>query len=384
MGKTTLIEKGLTERLHDLGLDKDILWISIDVQRMGAEIRYRDFLQAVFDGIAHAADEAGIGRDATKLRDMTIQLTQASNFRPGDRRELFDRFANVLLFIAKASKRRIVLFLDEFSEVRKVIEQARAVAAKNPSRMRDQLPHDYYLDVAFMHQLSSLLKREEVAKAFSLIVAVRPFMADYDRDRDLQLLKLMKPISVYYLDEASAKALVREPLRGKLEIADGVDDYLWRMTAGHPYLLQFLLKQLVDRAKMERQSAITLQHVQELEERMINDGPAFQAHFRLLISDYSVDSVLNAKELLHGEGVVAIASKIGNDRPDRWVSESEIVESLARHQIAREKASYLLDQLSRARILEEGNVNNTLCYRVFVPLLQKRLERHNLYLKYFR
>jgi len=40
-----------------------------------------------------------------------------------------------------------------------------------------------------------LLRDQELKKKFTLIVLVRPFMSEYDEREDLQLLKLMKPIT---------------------------------------------------------------------------------------------------------------------------------------------------------------------------------------------
>jgi hypothetical protein len=45
-------------------------------------------------------------------------------------------------------------------------------------------------------------------------------MAEYDSKEDLQILKLTKPITLYYLDEQAARALITEPLVGILTLAD--------------------------------------------------------------------------------------------------------------------------------------------------------------------
>ena len=61
----------------------------------------------------------------------------------------------------------------------------------------------------------------------------------------------MRPITLYYLDETAAKALIVEPLVNRVGYDPRAIDDLYRLTAGHPYLLQFMLKSLVDRIRRE-------------------------------------------------------------------------------------------------------------------------------------
>src|SRR5882724_8178380 len=104
-------------------------------------------------------------------------------------------------------------------------------------------------------------------------------------------LKLMKPIILYHLDEPAAKALITEPVARAITYEQGAVDYLWRLTGGHPYILQFLLKLLVDRVKRQPRRQITLNDILEIESRMVREGPAYDAVFEVLISDYSVAEI---------------------------------------------------------------------------------------------
>jgi hypothetical protein len=384
MGKTSLVEEGLGERLAEDDSGPTPILMKVDMQNLGDEVKYRDFLHAIIDAMINQMVKAGVGQNVRGLRELTYELLNANRFERGDRSLLFDALADFLMKVGKKTQRRLVLFLDEFSEVRKVIQRGRASAMNQAKRMRTILPHDLYLDVPFMHHLSALLKTREFKQHFTLIVSVRPFMAEFDAREDLQLLKLMKPITLYYLDELSAKALITEPLRGKLEVDPDVTDYLYRATAGHPYLLQFILKQVVDRVRMSRAGRISLPAVQELVKRMVNDSAAYEAQFRVLISDYSMDEVSNPKESLLGEGTLALIAKMGSDHPDRWVKEEEIFRSLTAYKVPQPNTAYLLSQLARTKILEEGTIGNQLHYRIFVPLLQQRFVQQNLHLKYFR
>jgi hypothetical protein len=235
-----------------------------------------------------------------------------------------------------------------------------------------------------MHHLSSLLKDRDLKRKFTLIVLVRPFMAEYDEKEGLQILKLMKPITLYYLDEEAARALITQPLQGRIAYDPGAVDYLWRLTAGHPYLLQFILKLIVDRAKRERRATVTLADIQALEERMVSEGPAYDALFAVLISDYSVAEIMHPQEALLGKGTLALIAKLGDEQPEGWVLEEQIFARLVEHKIPREKAAFLLSQLARTKILEEQSQKGALRYRLSIPLLRKRFVRQNLYLKFFR
>src|SRR5262249_17990557 len=160
--------------------------------------------------------------------------------------------ANLIRGMAEVSRRQIVLFIDEFSEIRKAIAQNQRAMVDKPLRNRSLLPHDMYLDIPFVHHLSSMLRDRNLKRKLTVIVAVRPFMGEYDAKEDLQILKLMRPITLYYLDETAARALIVEPLSGKVEYEPEAIDDLSRLTAGHPYLLQFMLKSLVDRIRREK------------------------------------------------------------------------------------------------------------------------------------
>jgi hypothetical protein len=305
-------------------------------------------------------------------------------FQRGDRAQFFSMFAKLLRGFASAAHRRIVLFIDEFSELRKVIERNKAALRHNPQRTANLFPHDLYIDVPFIHHLGSLLKDGDLRSKFTLIVLVRPFMAEYDDREELQILKLMKPITLYYLDEGSAKALITEPLEGRVVFEPAATDRLYQLTAGHPYLLQFTLKTLVDKANREGRRLITLDNVAWIEKRLVSEGPAYDAQFEVLVSDYSIAEVTHSQEGLLGKGALALIAKLGQDQLDRWVFGEQIFSGLQAHRVPSETTASLLSQLTRAKILEEQNRDGTLCYRIAVPLLHNRFVQQNLSLKYFR
>lgn len=82
-------------------------------------------------------------------------------------------------------------------------------------------------DVALMRFSSSLLKSDSLKKKLTVILAVRPFVSEFDRTRDLQVLKLTSPIGLDHLDESAAKALIQEPLEDKLHVQPQAVEYLF-------------------------------------------------------------------------------------------------------------------------------------------------------------
>ena len=223
----------------------------VDFQRLGGEqVEYGDLFRAIIEAITQAMLAAGLGRSTPNVRTLTNDLFRQND--QGDRTQFFGRVANLIRGLAEVSRRQIVLFIDESSEIRKAIEQNRRAMVDKPLRNRNLLPHDMYLVIPFVHHSSSMLRDRNLKRKLTLIVAIMPFMAEYDDLADLQLLKLMKPITLYYLDEAAAWAVIVEPLADEVSYEPGAIDDLYRLTAGHPYLLQFMLKSLVDRISARR------------------------------------------------------------------------------------------------------------------------------------
>jgi len=384
-GKTSLISQGLAAELETRkDLRNRIVVSTIDMQRLGgAQVTYKDFVNAIVGSVVDELGKLGRARQVQNFRALTNSLFEPQQYQRGDRTEFFAVFTKMLTELTKHSDRRIVLFLDEFSEIRKVIERNQQVLNRNPVRTVRLLPHDLYIDVPFIHHLGSLLKDEALKGKITFIVLVRPFLAEYDEQQGLQLLKLMKPIMLGRLDEAAARELITEPLAPYLSYGEGAVDYLTRLTAGHPYLLQFILKLLVDKIKRNGRTTIGLRDIQWVEERMVHDGPAFDAQFAVLISDYSVDEVSHPKEAQLGKGVLALISNLGQAH-DGWASTTDILDELIKYDIPEEKTASLLSQLTRTRILEETDMDDQLHYRLSVPLVRERFVRQNLYRRYFQ
>ena len=381
MGKTSLIEQGPIPNWRHPDVRNKCCSRPSTCSGRGAEAPTRFCRRDLRSVIAQLARSTSAV--TYNVRAHTRELFDASQYQRGDRTEFFAVFARLIRGLATTSRRRIVLFIDEFSEIRNVIERNHNALRRNPYRVSNLLPHDMFIDVPFIHHLSSLLRDADVKSQFTVIVLVRPFLAEYDAREDLQLLKLMKPITLRHLDEPAARELITEPLRPCLSLEDAAVDYLVKLTAGHPYLLQFILSLIVDKLKHAGRVTLSLDDVKAVEERMVADGPEFDAQFEVLISDYSIDEVTHAEEAQLGKGLLALISKYGQP-PDGWVFGSQIFEDFARYRVPEAKTTSILAQLTRTRILEESAADDRMRYRLAIPLVQRRFLQQNLFLKYFR
>lgn len=382
VGKTSLVKHAMTDGLRKRPeLKKELLYAEIDFQRTRYS-KYRD----LFDVFLKAIAKCFQSDRETQRAGNTLNTFEKEAERPGlrDRRSLFALFADTLGELVDAARgKKIVLFLDEFSEWCRLMEEnEQATKAPGGHRLRAVRPHEALVDVALMQFFSSLLRSDELCNRLVFIFAMRPFMADFDRRRNLQILKLCRPITLGYLDEAAAKALIAEPIRHFPSIGTEAVDYLYRLTAGHPYLIQYLLTIAVDEAVSDQKS-INLQRVEAVERRLVSEGAGYEGVFNVLDSDYSIEEVFAPRYSACGKGLLSLAAKLGTDRADRWADKKRLVEEMGRCGCRREETERLLSQLVDAKILEEKEVEGHLCFRMVIPLLQKRYLAQNFYLKHF-
>jgi len=380
MGKTSLVDEALKDRIKERQkLKNKVLVCMVDFQQSGSEYATsRNVLQTITLAIAREIS-------SSQLKEVENQIAlSARNWQRGSNTEMLLDFSKLLERIATQSRRKIVVFLDEFSELCKAVEKNYDLLRRNPARNISLHPGEMLVDVDLMHWFSSLLRSRKIQDRIVFVLAVRPFMAEFDAQRHLQILKLTQPITLYHLDESAARALITEPLKGHIAAKEDAVAYLVGLTAGHPYLIQFFMKEIVDRVRRQRRLAILKDDVLEFENKMISEGPAYDAQFKVLDSDYSVDDVTNQNTAKLGKGVLALMAKIGGSEREGWVRIDRICAGLSLYGCSPETTYHLLDQLSRAKIVEEKEFDGMLCFRISIPLLVKRYVKQNLYLKYFR
>ena len=232
--------------------------------------------------------------------------------------------------------------------------------------------------------LQGMVTTEAVISKLTVILSIRPFVFQFDAERDMQLLKIARPIEISSLEEHAAKRLINDPIRDVIAIDGATADYLYRLTAGHPYLIQFMMQALVDDAKIKERPTIHLEAVKNLEQEMVSNGAKYEPQFKVLDSDYSVDEVINLKTAELGRGTLALISKIGTVRKEGWVEEHEIKDELAKYGIGEGAAADILKKFESAKIIQTANLGDKRNLRVCIPLLRKRYVAQDMYQRYFR
>jgi hypothetical protein len=379
IGKTSLVQEVLKDRIADRPLLKgQVLFAMLDFQNLGNEYTYRSFLESLVHAVATNVPNVS-------LKEVSNHIAAfASQYERGSKKEMLVGFSALLESLASRSRKRIVVFLDEFSELCRAIERNELRAAR-PDRIPPVLhPHELPVDVDLMHWFSSLIKSEGLKGRIVFIFAVRPFIADYDKYRNLQILKLTKSITLYHLDDTAARALVTEPLRDTINFTSDAIDYLCALTAGHPYLLQMFLRDLVDRLKRDHRQDVVKKDIQVFEEMLVSEGPAYEAQFSVLDSDYSIDDIINPRRAKLGHGILALIAKLGHSQKEGWVDIEGVCQFVSQYAFSREDTYELVAQLVRSKILEERQSEDQLLVRMAIPLLRKRYMRQNMYPKYFR
>jgi hypothetical protein len=384
IGKTSLVLEALQDRIEQRESLRDrVLFASLDIQQLGSDdVTYKELFQSIIRAISSKVPTAA-GLHSIEAATEAF-LSDAKRYQKGRKADLLADCTRLLERIAQSTPQKIVLFIDEFSELCRVIERNEGLLAKNPLRSANLHPFEMRVDVALMRWFSALLKNQALRDKLIFIFAIRPFVVEYDSQHELNVLKLTAPVCLYYLDEEAAKALITEPLRGYVSYEERAVDYLYRLTSGHPYLIQFMLKDIVNRIKQERRNKIFVRDIQDVEERMISEGPAYEAQFEVLDSDYSVDEVMSAKRRNLGRGALSLIAKLGDEAREGWVEEEEVMRSLTGRGVIKEDVVGILSQLKSAKILEDRVIEGRLSFRVSIPLLRKRYVRQNMYLKYFK
>lgn len=384
VGKTSFVEETLTEKIGQLlpYLESEVSFVNVDLHRFGGEsTTCISVLEKIVSDIAEKVSPAREKRVKVEIAKRKQEYTALETH---DKRKMLDDFTKILIETVRAPRRKkIVLFLDEFSELCYAIEKNEKLKRRDINRFQKAHPHEMLVDEDFMHWFSALIKRPEIRGRLVFIIAVRPFVGEYDGRKNLQLLKLMNPIKLYHLDENAAKALITEPLEGEIQYADGCVDYLYELTAGHPYLIQFLLQNVINNLP-EKSRIIEKQNIVDFEETITTEGPAYAAHFNVLDSDYSVEAVTNTNYKKMGRGLLAYIARSASPQKDNWVRVDYIC-NVFNNFIDTDELYTLLSKLLQAGIIQqrEDQNGNHVC-KITIPLLQKRYNALNMVHQYFK
>lgn len=376
MGKTSLVEAVEKKIGGDPILKKDFLFITVNFQQFGGHnTTYWAVLNAIVESIAKGISSRRLDIVKGEINDWVNQNQASINTL-----SMRLKFREILVNTVKSTRKKIVLFLDEFSELCHAIHKNENTKGSSGNVEPDEV----LADVDLMRWFRVLIDEREITEKLVPIIAARPFVSEYDNQMNLELLRLMNPITLYHLDEKAAKELITEPLSEMVKIEEKCVDYLYKLTAGHPYLIQFFLQNVIINLP-EKSRIIKLQDIEDVENKMISEVGSYTSHFGVLESDYSLD-VLDKESnrgrafLEAGQHFLALMANAAGKEGDGWVQTDnlEIEFDSCKHPVV---AQTLLNQLEYAKILERREHHGELEYRISVPLLRKKYFRQANYTK---
>jgi serine/threonine protein kinase len=344
VGKTSLVKEALDRELKPSNVR--LRDIRIDMYESCETLTsYIDFFETMIDRFC---DDLNVA-DYKKVREQARQVLRTGN-DPGTIRGLM---RNLLRGFASRYGRAL-LYIDEFQDIRIAFEKAeRQKTTRHP------------LDSGFIRYLGSLVKEGHL----QLLCCGRYSIQLLDNKLDTQLLKLMVPIELSILDEASARRLIEEPVLGRFSYAPAAVDHILTLSGLYPYVVQYLCYELVERARNENRTTITRDDVTAVIDVVQ------EPQVRLLYSDF--------QELENGVPwrlLLSIANLAEEER--QIVSWETIVancEASFGEGLTHRDCSQALKLLTSSQILGERQTGDTVGYFVRPDLLRIWLRKKNLF-----
>jgi hypothetical protein len=119
IGKTSLVEETLTLKIEERERLRDRLgFAKLDFQRVGTDF---STYKGVLYSIVRAVAEGSGTQDLQAVEDSIVMYVRG--LEKGSKREMLLGFHKIIEKIASSSKKKVVVFLDEFSELCRVIER---------------------------------------------------------------------------------------------------------------------------------------------------------------------------------------------------------------------------------------------------------------------
>jgi hypothetical protein len=348
-GKTSVVKRFIEHTLIERGLNKS--YISV----------YTDFLtDSVFRKVRTDGDFlyylTQIMVQALPDQAQESKSFQNLSFFEGDfQRNPFDVFSLLLEdILATIKPRRLLLVLDEFSTLQEHFRQ----------------PSDASLTAEMFSFLSNVTQS---TNQLTFIFTGTYVLLEMMREHAFDLAKICAPYMVGFLDEPSARRLVEEPVRrdkenpdrGWLEYDPRVVERIVSVTNCHPYLIQYLCKQLVDRMNRLKYNVVNLNDISSVIYEIISI-PAHAVPMLILWDEFDTPQhrVLS---------VIAARS----DSSHSWVSTKEIAGTFNElgDSTPLEDILALCSSLADAELLEKSASGDT-SYRITVPLYQMWLKQN--------
>jgi len=168
---------------------------------------------------------------------------------------------------------------------------------------------------------------------------------------------------VSFLVTEEAKALIRQPVAGMLDIDDLVVEKILALTNGQPYFTQLICWALVEHCNNRQRNYATINDINDVLDEILATG---KAHFAY---------IWNQAEIGERLALAGIAHTI---KPGKtWARPDDILELLESHGVQIERHSLIaqLDGLTGKEVLElapEGNLR----YRFQIELLRLWIQKN--------
>ena len=172
------------------------------------------------------------------------------------------------------------------------------------------------------------------------------------------LLQKGQPVRLNYLDRDSAARLIRQPLGHIYQYDDSIVEYMVELTAGHPYFLQGLCRELATHMAQGNQTRVTLEDLSAAISHVLANGEHYFSHFLNEVQD----------DL---ETLVAIAWASGDN--NLWLKQDQIQNLLSAPGLISAKGTMNISTLG---VVDNRATQTGWEYRISIGLFQRWLRRN--------
>jgi hypothetical protein len=177
------------------------------------------------------------------------------------------------------------------------------------------------------------------------------------------------PLHVPNLDSHWARKLIVEPAGQAGFSYDGQSDgdrsrdvasLAFDLTAGNPYFIQALCRNMLDQARRQRRTNVTMSDLKTATSLVLSDGPRYFDHFLRSLDDTRNNVVVST--------IARISRPVG-----KWVQRAELVRELPRgkRRALADEIDGLIARLARVGILETRPEGKFTDVRIAVPIFHE-------------
>ncbi len=351
-GKTSVLKRFISHTLSSQSLEGAYCPVYVDLlsNPATATLNETGFLRFVVQLICHGV------RSLLPSNHLAANVSLLDNDFARNPTEAFGVVMEEVL--GSLAPRRVLLALDEFSTLNEWLCSPRLSTSE--------------ADLAFGFLSNYLQSTKELTFIFTGTYMLLEMM----RVRAFDLAKTCIPFMVGFLDEQSARKLVEEPAMknpenpdsGWLEYDPRTVDRIVYLTNRHPYLIQYLCMQIVNRMNALKHNTVNLNDVESVRTEIVS-RPMHAPALLALWNEFS--------EKQHA--VLAIIAAMGDDA-DGSVEIGQIAQrgSGVIAGLSERDVATVCTTLADAEMLERDSGNETGSYRITVPLFHAWLRENRM------